>query len=147
MKAKISTVIKTSEEKMWKELQKISSLMHVTSPLLKFKALDAYQLPDKWEIGKEHQLKLLLFGIIPLGRHFIKIIEIDPEEKLIVSAEHGFLTKTWNHFIKIDSKDDSNIIYTDEIEIKAGVFTLSIWLFAHIFYRYRQRRWKELLKG
>lgn len=121
--------------------------MQVTSPLLKFKALGADQLPDKWEIGKEYRLKLLLFGIIPLGRHFIKIIEINPEKKIIISAEHGFVTKTWNHVIKIDSKDDFNIIYTDDIEIKAGIFTLSIWLFAHVFYRYRQRRWKELLKG
>ena len=83
--------------------------------------------------------------IVPLGEHFIKLAEINQNKKNIVSKEHGKLTKVWNHIIKIVPIDDQNIEYTDKIEIKAGVLTLSIWLFAHIFYRHRQRRWKKLL--
>ena len=145
MKAKITTVINTQEKRMWNELQKTSSLIHVASPLLKFKPQDGCQLPEKWHVGKEYQLKLSFLGIIPLGRHFIKLIEINPEKKEIVSNEHGLLTKTWNHRIKTEPIDRHNITYMDEIEIKAGVLTFSIWLFAHVFYRHRQRKWKKLL--
>jgi len=38
------------------------------------------------------------------------------------------------------------VSYTDEIEIQAGWLTPVIWLFAHIFYRHRQRRWKVMMK-
>ena len=145
MKARISTTINAQEKQMWKELQNISSLMYVASPLLKFEPLDDCQLPAKWHVGEEYHLNLSLFGIIPLGRHSIKITEINSEKKMIISNEHGHLTKKWNHRIKVEPKNSHSIYYTDEIEIEAGVLTFSIWLFAHIFYRHRQRRWKNYL--
>ena len=145
MRARISTVIKTNENRMWDELQKVSSLMHVASPILKFKPQKNHSLPEKWALGNEYKLKLSFFGIIPLGGHFIKLVELNKEEKKIVSNEHGNLTKVWNHIIKLKPIDEQTIEYTDEIEIKAGILTFSIWLFAHIFYRHRQSRWKKLL--
>ena len=145
MKVKISTIIGTQEKQIWNKLQNISSLMHVSSPLLKFKPLTGRHLPEKWNIGEEYQLNLSFLGIIPLGKHFIELIEINSEKNEIISNEHGFLTKTWNHRIKIEPINDNSIKYTDEIEIKAGVLTLSIWLFAHVFYRHRQKKWKKLL--
>lgn len=145
MKAIISTVIKTTENKMWEELQKVSSLMHVASPILKFKPQKGYSVPERWVLGTKYKLKLSFFGIIPLGDHFIKLVELNQKEKRIVSNEHGKLTKVWNHIIRFQAIDDQTIKYTDEIEIKAGLFTLSIWVFAHIFYRHRQNRWKKYL--
>ncbi|MBI9086035.1 MAG: hypothetical protein JEZ11_20720 [Desulfobacterales bacterium] len=145
MKAIISTTINTQENRMWDELQKISSLMHVASPLLEFKPLSGSRFPKLWHVGEEYQLKLFFLGIVPLGRHSIKLVEIDPEKKEIISNENGLFTKTWNHRIKIETIDSHRITYTDEIEIKAGVLTVSIWLFAHLFYRHRQRKWKQLI--
>lgn len=145
MKAKISTIINTNENKMWDELQKVSSLMQVASPILKFRPQNNQTLPEKWELGTEYKLKLSFFGVVPLGDHFIRVVEINQKKKTIVSNEHGNLTKVWNHIIKIVPINDQSIEYTDEIEIKAGLLTLSIWLFVQIFYRHRQSKWKKLL--
>ena len=145
MKAKISTVIKTNEDRMWRELQKTSSLMHVAAPMLMFKPQTNHALPESWSIGVEYKLKLFFFGLIPLGDHCINLVEFNHDEKTIVSNEYGRLTDVWNHVIKIKAIDEQTLEYTDEIEIKAGMLTFSIWLFAHLFYRHRQRRWKELL--
>lgn len=147
MKARVSTIIKTSEEKIWAELQKVSSLVQVASPLVKFKAQNNHPLPEKWTVAKQYPLKISLLGIIPLGKHFIEIVEINPEQKVIISNEHGNLAKVWNHTIKVVPIDDQTVRYTDEIIIQAGVLTLPIWLFACIFYRHRQRKWKKLLQG
>ena len=119
--------------------------MHVASPILKFKPQKGFFVPEKWSLGTEYKLKLSFFGIIPVGNHFIKLVELNREENRIISNEHGRLTKVWNHIIKFHAIDDQAVVYTDEIEIKAGILTLSIWLFAHILYRYRQNRWKKLL--
>ena len=145
MKAKISTFIETDENKMWKELQKVSSLMHVASPILKFKPKNGQVLPEKWTKGEELRLKLLLFGFIPLGDHVIKLVEINKNENLIISNERGRLTEVWNHTIKFESINNHKIKYTDEIEIEAGILTWAIWLFAQVFYRHRQNKWKELM--
>lgn len=145
MIARISTIMRTNEDRMWQELQKVSSLMYVASPILKFRPQKGYSLPDKWIIGTEYKLRISSFGIIPLGNHFIRLVELNQETKRIVSNEHGMLTRVWNHTITFNEIDDQTIRYTDEIEIEAGIMTLFIWLFAHIFYRHRQRKWKALL--
>jgi hypothetical protein len=33
----------------------------------------------------------------------------------------------------------------DTVEVRAGVLTPFIWLFAQLFYRHRQRRWRALV--
>lgn len=147
MIAKISTNIKTNEKTLWDELQKVSSLIHVASPVLKFKPLKGVDIPEKWIPGNEYKFKLSFFGIVPLGNHSIKLVELNKEENHIVSNERGSLTRVWNHTIKFQAIDDQTVKYTDEIEIKAGFFTLLIWLFANIFYRHRQNRWKKLFKN
>ena len=147
MKAIISTTIKTSPEKIWNEIQKISSLLHVAAPLLKFRSTDNGNLPDQWSIGKEYPLALYFLGIIPLGKHVIRISKIDSHNMTILSNEFGHLTNTWNHLIKIERIEEEKIKYTDEIDIEAGPLTIGIWLFSQFFYRHRQRRWKALLKN
>jgi hypothetical protein len=52
----------------------------------------------------------------------------------------------WNHNISFREVGPGKVSYADEIEIQAGWLTPAIWLFAHLFYRHRQRRWKVLLK-
>ena len=145
MKATISTTISTSAEKMWDELQKVSSLVNVASPLLIFKSQDKNPLPEQWLIGQEYALSVFILGIIPLGKHVIKIIKIDAQNMQILSNEYGVLTRTWNHLIKVEKDTDYKIRYTDEIEIKAGMLTIAVWLFAQIFYRHRQKRLKKLI--
>jgi hypothetical protein len=61
------------------------------------------------------------------------------------TQEQGGLIKSWDHEIKFEVKDSKTCIYTDTVKIKAGAFTALVWLFANILYRYRQRRWKQLL--
>ena len=105
MKAIISTTINEPAEKMWKELQHVASLMKVASPLLVFKTRDAGELPEKWETGREYPLFLYFLGVVPLGRHFIKIVKIDEMNRVILSHEHGTLAGTWDHMLKLNFRD------------------------------------------
>lgn len=146
MKATISTLIQANENDMWEELQNVSSLMHVASPLLKFRPEKNHTIPEKWEVGREYKFWLFFLGVIPLGEHCITLAEINPGKKTIISNERGRLAKIWNHIIKILPYNEQAIQYIDEIDIKAGVLTIPIWLFAHVFYRHRQRRWKNVLE-
>mgnify|MGYP000465861532 FL=1 len=117
--------------------------MHVASPILKFKPHEGHSIPERWSLGTEYKLKLSFLGILPLGDHVITLVEINKDENRIISNEHGNLTKVWDHIIKFKAIDDQHIEYTDEIEIKAGVLTLPIWLFSQLFYRHRQNKWKK----
>jgi len=54
------------------------------------------------------------------------------------------LIKKWDHRITIDPSG-TGTLYRDHVIIEAGVFTFFIWAFAQIFYRHRQRRWRQLV--
>lgn len=144
MRVKISTTLNATEDEMWERLQKVSSLMYVASPILTFKPANESPLSEKWETKRMYKLKLFLFGLIPLGAHNIELVEINRTKNRIVSKEHGKLAREWNHIIWFQKIDGNKLHYTDEIEIKAGLITVVVWLFAHVFYRHRQRRWKRL---
>ena len=146
MIARISTYFDCTEEKLWEKIIEPKSLQFVASPVLSFRPLFKEELDGEWVIGKTYELKLYFLNILPLGRHRIKIVTIDRESNTIISNESGMLTPVWNHTIWFRQVEQSKLSYTDEIEIKAGWLTVAIWVFAHMFYRHRQKRWKILLK-
>ncbi|MBN2003783.1 MAG: hypothetical protein JXA21_10535 [Anaerolineae bacterium] len=57
------------------------------------------------------------------------------------------MVRVWNHTIRFHPLGTEQLRYTDAIEIEAGLLTVFVWAFAHLFYRHRQRRWKKLLAG
>jgi hypothetical protein len=52
---------------------------------------------------------------------------------------------TWDHHIIMRETEDGRTHYTDQVEVKAGRLTPFIWVYASLFYRYRQHRWRRLV--
>lgn len=146
MIARISTRLACSEDELWPRIVEPASLQFVASPILSFVPEQGDRLPEGWQVGKPYPLKIYFLMFIPLGRHTIKLVRIDKETNTIVSRESGRLAKVWNHMIRFQEAGPGVLNYTDEIEIRAGWLTPAIWMFAHVFYRHRQRRWKTLLR-
>ena len=147
MLARISTVFACTEKQLWDKIIEPKSLQFVAAPLLRFEPLVAGDLDGEWVVGKTYVVRLSSLGFIPLGQHRIRIVAIDRTANTIESQESGSLARVWNHTIHFQPSGAGQLHYTDEIEIKAGLLTIFIWAFAHLFYRHRQRRWKALLAG
>lgn len=145
MLATISTYFNCSEDELWDKIKEPWSLQFVAAPILSFRPKNNETLSGDWVIDRPYQFKLHLFSIIPLGTHTIKLVKIDKESKVIQSQESGLLAPVWNHDIHFSEVEPGKVIYSDRIKIKAGLLTPFIWLFAHVFYRHRQRRWRVLL--
>lgn len=147
MIARISTRLACSERDLWKKIIEPQSLQFVASPLVRFEPLEQGVLSGEWQVGIPYPLKLYFLKVIPLGSHTIQLVRIDKETNTIVSQESGRLARVWNHTITFREVAGDVVHYTDEIEIRAGWLTPAIWLFAQVFYRHRQRRWKVLLRN
>lgn len=146
MKASISTTLVCQAETFWRYILKPKSLRYVASPIVKF--FPCQGEPDStWVEGKLYEFRLFFLGLLPLGRHQIQLVEIDMAENVIRSRESGQLAKVWNHTIRFCNLDHTTMRYTDEIEIRAGLLSFPIWVFAQFFYRHRQRRWKRFLRS
>jgi len=145
MIARISTIMNITPELFRAEIIKPQSLQYVAAPVLYFFPEEDTDLRSNWVINKEYNLRLYFFKFIPLGSHTIILKKIDFSANEIISNESGSLSKVWNHTIKFNSINPAQIEYSDTIEIEAGLLTIFIWIFSHLFYRHRQRRWKLLL--
>jgi len=146
MKVSISTTLKISAEDAWDLVKQSNTLHFVTRGLMGFKPIGP-ALPYQWIEDKTETLRIMLFGFIPAWKHQIRFKEISDSQMKMLTHESGGLINTWNHLISIKTIDDSSCKYTDEVEIKAGIFTPFIWAYANLFYRYRQKRWQHLINN
>lgn len=147
MIARISTTLNADETDLWEKIIQPASLEYVASPLLTFKPIDGSSFENGWVTDRVYKFRIYLFNFIPMGKHIIELKEINRRKNIIRSQEAGLIASVWNHTITFNNVGENKIRYTDEVEIRAGFFTPFVWLFAHFFYRHRQRRWEKLLAG
>ncbi len=75
----------------------------------------------------------------------MEVVACDDASHVIRSHEYGGPLKRWDHRIVVTPIGETRCGYTDEIDIDGGILTFFIWLYAHLFYRYRQARWKMVV--
>lgn len=146
---KKSTILHTDIETAWKHLLKPDLLVFIASPLQKFVPLQPNSFPEQWKEGI-YKVRLLAFGFIPFGNHSIVIefpIENNSEIKQLKDNGYGEIIKKWEHLIELKTTENNQTIYTDTVNIRAGLLTPFIWLYAVIFYTWRQMRWKKLVQA
>lgn len=144
MIARISTELDAPAEAVWTALKRKATFLHVTRGFMGFRG--AREWPEEWREGSEVRARLLFFHLIPGWEHKLRVIRIDEDKREIVSSEQGGFVETWNHALRVEPIRATRSRYTDEIEIRAGFLTPLVWAFAHVFYRYRQMRWRELAR-
>ena len=142
MKATIQTTLPTSASKAWPMLLQRDAFLHITRGMLGFKG--AKEWPETFEEGQVVETRLLLFNVVPAWKHTLRVIRIDHANMEIASREQGGVVQRWNHRKWIEAGSQTSCSYTDEIDISAGLLTWVVWAFAHVFYRYRQKRMRQL---
>ena len=116
-------------------------LCYVSSPLVRFIAIDPSELPEKWADAK-YRVGLWILGSIPFGSQVIDISRgefSDDKSGYLARLRdngHSAVVARWDHWITVESAP-GGCRYTDRVEIQAGIFTPLVWAFAWIFYRHR----------
>ena len=144
MKVYVESVFDCPAPKVWHELLNSSSFVHIIKPLVYTKPVNPSQYPERWHQGLKLVIKPYLFSFLPMSKKTIFIEKVDSDSLFMQTRESDALVKVWDHAISVQDFGKEQTKYTDTIEIKAGIFTPIVWLFAKWFYRHRQNRWKEL---
>ena len=140
----VSTVLTCAFDQAVAQVKTPKLLHFVAEPLVRFTAVNPSRLPDTWSEGT-YWVRLHLFGLVPFGQQAIVISMPQTENGFALrDAGHSALIRTWDHLITIRPHGRDSI-YRDQVEVRAGILTPFIWLFAQIFYRHRQRRWRTLV--
>lgn len=140
----VSTFLPIEPKAVEAQLKTSRLLLHVAAPLVKFVPCDPIQLPELWEEGT-YWVSLRLLGFIPLGRQAVVISYPKTQVGFALRDNgHSALIEKWDHRITIEPSG-SGTLYRDYVTVEAGLLTLFVWAFAQIFYRHRQRRWRQLV--
>ncbi len=118
------------------------AFLYVTRGMLGFRGAEAW--PATFHEGQVIETRLLLFNVVPAWKHTLRLVRVDHENMEIASREEGGFIRRWNHRKWIEARSDCSCLYTDEIDIHAGMLTVLIWAYAQVFNRYRQRRMRRL---
>ena len=143
MRAVIKTELPASADRVWSLTQRGDTLSYIARGLVSF---GGDGLPESFTEGSAVDVRLWFFGVLPAWRHHLAIRSMDHQQRELLSNEQGGLVRVWNHLIRVEPLKAGRCHYTDDLEIKAGLFTPLVWLFAQLFYRYRQWRWRSWLR-
>lgn len=140
----IATLLPCSVEVAAAEIRRPPRLHYVAWPLVVFRPCPETPWPAQWLPGT-YWASMRLLGILPLGRQAI-VISYPPSAGFALRDNgHSRWMRRWDHLIALESHPQG-CVYRDRLSIDAGVFTLPVWLFAQVFYRYRQYRWRRLAR-
>ncbi|MEO1015472.1 MAG: hypothetical protein AAFX08_09835 [Pseudomonadota bacterium] len=151
-RVEVSTVLDTPVERAWDLVRRPKTLVWIASPLLKFKPIDPPAWPEVWPPGR-HRAAMSFLGVLPLGRQWVDVSFPDPAPddgdgaRIVRDNGSGDLVKVWDHWIHMRPRPDGRTDYVDRVDVAAGLLTPFIWLFAQLFYRWRQHRWRRLARS
>jgi hypothetical protein len=146
MQVYVASVFDCPPEKVWEEVGKSSLLLEVIRPLVRLAPVDPPVFPERWVEGAVVRCKVFLLRVLPLGVRTLVFERIDPAAREIQTRESEPLFRRWDHLIRIRSTPDGRTHYSDELEIDAGLLTAVACIFVHGFYRYRQWRWRRVVR-
>jgi ligand-binding SRPBCC domain-containing protein len=141
---RVGTDLAAPPERVWETLKKADTLRYLTRGLLGFRPLGP--VPDQLGAGDVVRVRLLFFHLIPGWAHEIHVLVVDEAARRIETTERGGSVKTWDHVLSVEPAPAGRTRYTDTIEIDAGPLTRLVWMYANLFYRYRQWRWRRLAR-
>lgn len=145
MLVKVMSVLDCDSEELFREIKRTRSLIYIAKPFVRFVQLPDHPLPEIWEEGK-YVVKMYILSFIPFGKQWI-VISIDHNKLIMRDNGYSKLIKKWDHTISLKDIGNGRTLYADTIDINAGALTILVVLFAHGFYRWRQKRWNTLIQN
>jgi hypothetical protein len=145
MWVRVSSVLDCPPEGVWEQLQRSALLLEVAAPLVRLVPVGA-AFPERWTEGLTLRCRSYLFGFLPLGTRALTFERIDQSAREIQTRESDPLVRRWDHCLRVRPAAGGRTLYTDEIDIDAGLLTPVVWLFAYWFYRHRQMRWRNVAR-
>ncbi|MFV8315806.1 hypothetical protein [Mycobacterium sp. 23] len=140
----VETTLPTSADRVWSAMLSPATFLYVCRGLLGFPALAGRT--ESLRQGERGTGWLMAFHVIPAYRHTIEVTAVDEATGTIRTREHGGVLKTWNHTLHVEALQENSCRYSDTVDIDAGVLTGAVATIANGIYRYRQRRWRKLVR-
>ena len=141
----ITTKLALSADEVWQMLTRKSTFLYVTRGMVGYSGAEEW--PERLFCPRALIVtKLRILHFLPPTPHVVEIVRVDEDAMQVETRESGGPVRSWKHNMQVEAIRSDLCRYTDRIEIQAGLLTPAVWLFACLFYRYRQMRWRLLTR-
>ena len=140
----VETILPTRADRVWSAMLSPATFLYVCKGLFGFPALAGRT--EALRLGESGTGWLFAFHVLPAYRHTIEVVDVDQATGTIRTREHGGLLQAWNHTLHVEPLGANSCRYSDTVDIEAGVATGVVVAVANGIYRYRQRRWRKLVR-
>lgn len=141
---RVETILPTTVDRVWRAMLSPATFLYVCRGLFGMPALAGRFEPLR--AGESGTGWLFAFHVFPAYRHTIEVVEVDEQTGRIRTHEYGGMLTAWDHTLRVERIDDGTCRYSDTVAIDAGRATPIVALVAVGIYRYRQRRWRKLVR-
>jgi hypothetical protein len=141
----VSSRLDALPDAVWKIVKSSATFQFVTRGILSLS--DELRLPPEWAAGQSFRFRLILFGFIPAWMHEITILSVDDARRTMQTAEKSGPLRRWDHTLSVRPSPNGGCSYTDTVNLDAGLLTPLAWAIAHVFFRYRQFRFRRLARS
>lgn len=138
-----SVELDAAADQVWAAVRTPTAFRYVTRWALRITGLPR---TGRFTEGTRIEGWLLLGGLLPIHRHHLELVRVDHAAMTLSSHERGGVLRRWDHDIVVEPLGGDRSRYTDRVLIDAGPATVPIAVFAWLFYRYRQSRWRRLAR-
>jgi ligand-binding SRPBCC domain-containing protein len=136
------SIFPASADEVWELLQRLETLLYITRGMV---SMEPVEVPDQVREGAVIRLKIKVLNAPPAMDYEMRFVRVDPAAHVMLTNEHGGVIRHWVHRITVEQLSAGRCLYTDQIDIDAGLMTPLVAGFARVFYRIRQRRFRDLL--
>lgn len=140
----LETELPTTADVVWQAMKHPTSFLYVARGLFGIPALAGRTTP--FREGERGTAWLLAFHVLPTWRHTIHLAELDEATRTMRSREHGGVLRSWQHTLHVEPAGEGRCRYSDTVEIDAGPLTPLVARVSVLIFRYRQRRWRRLVR-
>ncbi len=145
---RVSTDLPVSADRAFALAHRLTLFEYVVSPFVRLAVRGeqrALAEREGFSLGSEYSARLWFFIVIPAWTHHLKIVS-DGDHELYTNEQSG-PARVWNHRLTFLPTGEATCRYTDEVELEDGMLGAPLALFTQAFFRYRQWRWRRLLRN
>src|SRR5207247_2095722 len=121
MIVRVESIFDAPPDKIWKNLLRPTSLVKVAAPMVKILPMPGEDFPEIWQAKQTYRCRSFLYGFVPAGVRTIYLENVDNSTREIQSREHDWLIRRWDHLIMIQPYGENQSLYSDKVEIDAGM--------------------------
>jgi hypothetical protein len=144
MRLHVETRLDCPADHAFQAVQSSALLGEICAGWCRFEPVGDETVPATWAAGGHFRLKPYIFGVLPSGVHEFKVVRIDHAAREMHFSEHDAVVSRWEHLIRVRPAA-AGCIYSDTIDLDAGLLTPVVFLWSKAFYTARQRRLRRLL--